>query len=117
AGTSGRYDRGGTPVSIVAAPDISAPAIEYSLFYPILIIFGAAFIGVLVEAFAPRRTKYAAQVVIALLAMAAALVGTILVARDLKEVDGDVAARGQVVADGAMAIDGPTIFIWCLILI
>ncbi|MGH3358660.1 MAG: NADH-quinone oxidoreductase subunit NuoN [Nocardioidaceae bacterium] len=104
-------------MNIVAAPDITAPTIEYSVIYPILIIFGAAFVGVLIEAFAPRASRYLAQVVVTLVGIAAGLGGTILVAADLDEASGDVTARGKVVAEGALAVDGPTVFIWGLILV
>ncbi|MBV9350654.1 MAG: hypothetical protein JOZ23_03840, partial [Mycobacterium sp.] len=43
-----------------------SPSVEYSLLSPMLIVFGAAVTGVLVEAFLPRRFRYAAQVTLAL---------------------------------------------------
>ena len=46
----------------------------------------------------------------------AALVGTILVARDLT-VLGDGAARGSVDVEGTIVVDGPTVFFWGIILI
>ena len=40
---------------VLAASTIAAPHIEYSQLAPMLVVFGAALAGVLVEAFAPRR--------------------------------------------------------------
>ena len=45
---------------------IGAPSIEYSQLAPMLVVFGAAVAGVLVEAFAPRSSRRAAQLVLTL---------------------------------------------------
>jgi len=58
----------------------NVPHIEYGTLSPLLIVLGVATIGVLVEAFLPRRMRYAAQFTLALLGIVAALVATILVA-------------------------------------
>ena len=94
----------------------SAPSVEYSQLYPLLIVLGVALLGVLVEAFAPRRYRYPAQVVLTLGGLAAALVGTALVAEQLPRVAGPSIARGQVAAQGAIAVDGPTLFLWGTVL-
>ncbi|MDN5853515.1 MAG: NADH-quinone oxidoreductase subunit N, partial [Actinomycetia bacterium] len=104
-------------MNVIAAPDISAPTIEYSVIYPILIVFGAAFVGVLIEAFAPRKVRYVAQLTVTLVGLVAALAGTIHVATGLDEAKGDLTARGTVAAEGALAIDGPSVFIWGLVLV
>jgi NADH-quinone oxidoreductase subunit N len=72
-------------------------------------------LGVVVEAFLPRQWRYLAQTVLALVGLGAALVGVVLVARDL-EVLGDGAARGLLAMEGTVAVDGPTVFLWGLIL-
>ena len=94
----------------------SAPSVEYSQLYPLLIVLGVALLGVLVEAFAPRRYRYPTQVVLTLGGLAAALVGTALVAEQLPRVAGPSIARGQVAAQGAVAVDGPTLFLWGTVL-
>ena len=43
---------------------ISAPSVSYHALAPILIVLGAALVGVLAEAFVPRAERYAAQLVI-----------------------------------------------------
>lgn len=93
-----------------------APNIEYSLLMPLLIVFGAATVGVLVEAFAPRRRRYVAQTVLAVLGLVAAMVATVIIGTNLPQ-RGDNNAYGQIAAGGAVAIDGPTLFIWGTILL
>ena len=58
--------------SLVAA-DFVAAKVSYGAIAPMLIIFGAALIGVLVEAFAPRTARFALQVGLSLVALVAAL--------------------------------------------
>jgi len=87
-------------------PAFSVPHLEYGLLSPMLIVFGAAILGVLVETFAPRRLRYPAQFGIALVGIVAAFVATVL-------------AAGHTVnaAEGAIAIDGVTLFLWAIILL
>jgi NADH-quinone oxidoreductase subunit N len=91
------------------------PSVEYFELWPLLVVFGVACLGVVVEAFAPRAARYTAQVVLALLGLVGALVGVVLVARDVKSYD-DGAARGVLAVGGTVAVDGPSLFIWGLIL-
>ncbi len=94
--------------------EFSEPTLGYAQMWPLLVVFGAALLGVVVEAFVPRASRYLLQVVIALSASVAALVGVVLVGLDLSS--GDV-VRGKSIAMGALAVDGPTIFIWGLLLV
>nr|BFE85649.1 hypothetical protein GCM10020093_082500 [Planobispora longispora] len=57
---------------------IEAPTIEYALLAPMLLIFGAAVVGVLVEAFAPRYLRKSIHVPLTLLALAGGFLLTIL---------------------------------------
>ena len=98
------------------AAEFSKPSIEYSLLSPLLIMFGVAAVGVLVEAFLPRRSRYSAQVVLSLVGIVGALVATILVASNLAP-KGDTAGRGSIAAEGAIAVDGPSVFLWGTILV
>lgn len=41
--------------------EFSKPGIGYAESWPMLLIFGVACAGVLIEAFAPRRVRYASQ--------------------------------------------------------
>ena len=67
----------------------------------------------LVEAFVARRSRYLVQVVLALVGIVGALVATVLVALHLTPHAG---GRGQLAVEGAIAVDGPTVFIWGTIL-
>ena len=88
---------------------IGAPSIEYSQLAPMLVVFGAAVAGVLVEAFAPRSSRRAAQLVLTLGSLLAAFILTIVVAATHSlYVAG---SPGHVAAQGAVAVDRPTLFI------
>jgi NADH-quinone oxidoreductase subunit N len=98
-------------------PPISAPEIEYALLAPLFIVSGAAVLGVIVEAFWPRKSRFAAQAIIAIVGIIAALVDTVWVFQDLEVVEGGGLARGKIAAEGALSIDGPGVFAWGILLI
>ena len=88
---------------------IGAPSIEYGQLAPMLVVFGAAVAGVLVEAFAPRSFRRAAHLVLTLGSLTAAFILTIVVAaRHSLYAAG---SPGHVAAQGAVAVDRPTLFI------
>jgi proton-translocating NADH-quinone oxidoreductase chain N len=99
----------------LAASTITPPSIEYSQLAPMLVVFGAALAGVLIEAFAPRPARRVMHLVVTLGALAAAFVWTIVIASD-KKIFGD-GAVGHVAAMGAVAVDRPTLFIQGTILV
>ncbi|MGB8650266.1 MAG: NADH-quinone oxidoreductase subunit NuoN [Mycobacteriales bacterium] len=82
--------------------DIQAPSIAYVPLLPILIVFGAATVGVLVEAFLPALHRRTAQVLVAVLGLACALGAVVSLAYD---------NTSRLVAEGAIAVDGPTLFV------
>ncbi|MFF5108397.1 NADH-quinone oxidoreductase subunit NuoN [Streptosporangium sp. NPDC000509] len=88
---------------------IKAPMIEYALLSPMLLVFGAAILGVLIEAFAPRYLRKSIHMPLTLLALLGAFLMTVLNA-----VNGlpDTPA-----AMGSIAVDGPSLFIWGIILV
>ena len=98
-------------VTVLAAPALPAalpaafqPAdVDYGAIAPMLIVIGGALIGVLIEAFAPRRTRHSAQVALALVTLVAALV--VLVTVSTQD-----AHRGGTLAQ-AVIIDGPSLFL------
>ncbi|HYH34791.1 MAG TPA: NADH-quinone oxidoreductase subunit NuoN, partial [Nocardioides sp.] len=92
------------------------PSIEYDQLWPLFVVFGVACVGILVEAFVPRARRYLTQTLLALVGLLAALVGTVLVGRDLAEL-GDGVARGNLAMEGTLALDGPTLFLWGVILL
>jgi NADH-quinone oxidoreductase subunit N len=87
-------------VTIEAADALQLPHINYAALAPMLILFGGAALGVLVEAFAPRGRRYPVQVVVGLLSLVAALVLVI------KE-----AGVRELTAGNAIAVDGPALFL------
>jgi NADH-quinone oxidoreductase subunit N len=89
-----------------AAGSFEIPTIEYSALAPILIVLGAAVVGVLIEAFVPQAMRRNAQLVVTFAALVGAFVAVVL-------------ARGtqQIVALGSVAIDGPTLFMQGSILV
>ncbi|GAA5145065.1 NADH-quinone oxidoreductase subunit NuoN [Nocardioides marinquilinus] len=96
--------------------DFVKPDIQYFELSPLFVVFGAAVIGVVVEAFLPRERRHVVQTAIAGVAVVVALVLTVLVGRDLAEV-GDGSARGILGAMGSIVVDGPSVYLWGLILV
>ena len=92
------------------------PTIEYFTLSPILIVLGVAVLGVLVEAFLPRGRRYVVQVVLALAGLVAAFV-TALIVFDRLNPGAGTPKRGKVAAMGALAVDGPALFCWMLVLV
>ena len=101
---------------MILAAEFQTPSVEYGLISPLLIVFGAACIGVLVEAFVPRPSRYRVQAILAPVAIVAALVATVWVAVDLKP-RGDGAGFGSIAVEGAIAVDGPAVFLWGTLLV
>ncbi|WP_040690422.1 NADH-quinone oxidoreductase subunit NuoN [Nocardia vinacea] len=93
-------------MSSLLAASMPAPSIEYAKLSPMLIVFGVAVVGVLVEAFAPRRHRYAIQVPLGLAGLVAALVAVLR-----------LFGTEATVVVGAVAIDGVTLFLQGTILV
>ncbi len=85
---------------------IPAPHIEYAQLSPVLIVLGAAVAGILVEAFVPRRYRYWSQLAIGLVGLAAAFAAVVALAAD-----GYAQGRAHTAAMGAVAVDGPALFL------
>jgi NADH-quinone oxidoreductase subunit N len=79
---------------------IEAPELSLAALAPLLFVFGAACVGVLVEAFWPRDTRHPVQVTVALVGTLGALVCTLL-----------LAGRREITAGGALAVDGAGLFL------
>lgn len=71
---------------IAAATGFSQTKIEYAAVVPMLVIFGVAMLGVVIEAFVPRRSRYVVQVAVTLLGLLAAFLTLIFSARDHKAI-------------------------------
>ncbi|MBN6544059.1 NADH-quinone oxidoreductase subunit NuoN, partial [Actinacidiphila bryophytorum] len=94
------------------ADKFPTPHIEYAQLSPVLIVLGAAALGVLVEAFLPRRSRYTAQVALAALGLAAAFAAIVALADK-----GYGTTKAHIAAMGAVAVDGPALFLQGTILL
>ena len=81
----------------------TAPEVPWGLLLPVLLVLGAASIGVLVEAFVPQRLRRPVQLVLALLALAGALIAVAALWDDV------VGVGGREILGGAMLLDGPAL--------
>ncbi len=86
--------------------EFTPPEINYYAIAPILIMFGAAIVSVLVEAFVPRRGRRPTQLVLVIGSIVAALAVTI-----------DLRGTRLVTGAGAVAVDGPTLLLWAALLV
>ncbi len=94
---------------------INAPNIEYSQLAPMLVVFGAAVVGVLVEAFVPRELRRASHLVLTFGSLLAAFVWTCVIAASATLFA--KGSAGHAAAMGAVAVDRPTLFIQGTILV
>jgi NADH-quinone oxidoreductase subunit N len=78
-----------------------AAQVDYKAIMPMLVVFGGALIGVLIEAFAPRAYRYIAQLAVALLALVASLVVLVTMSVD----------NQGITLERAVVIDGPALFL------
>ncbi len=112
--------------AMVAA--FEAPVLDYAALSPLLLVFGAALVAVLVEAFAPRRSRFPAQVGVALVGLISALVAVGWLAVNGRQVQtagspvpGSPLVAGSPVPGsplvaGSIVVDGPTLFLQATIL-
>ncbi|GAB2710199.1 NADH-quinone oxidoreductase subunit NuoN [Kitasatospora kifunensis] len=96
----------------VNTPSIPAPHIEYGQLSPMLVVFGGAVAGILVEAFVPRRYRYATQVTLALAGLAGAFIAVLVLASQ-----GYGTTKSGLLAMGSVALDGPALFLQGVILL
>jgi NADH-quinone oxidoreductase subunit N len=87
-------------ITTLAASTVTAPSISYKGLSPILIVLGAACVGVLIEALLPRAARWAAQLVVSVGGLGAALLAVVL-----------LAGRNTTTAAGAIAVDGAGLFL------
>jgi len=77
-----------------------AVKVDYAAVAPMLVVVGAALVGVLVEAFAPRLQRHAIQVALTLTALVVAFAVLVLLSVD----------NQGVTVGGSIVIDGPALF-------
>ncbi len=93
-------------MSVLADGSFTVPPLNYVALAPMLILFSGALIGVLVEAFLPRRWRPIVQFLVALAALIAALVMVIVKGVKVTGVHHPV-----VTASTAVSVDGPGLFL------
>ena len=94
------------PAVLLAADGVTTPSIHYSGLLPVLIVLAVACLGVLVEAFVGQESRWAVQTALAVLGLGGALVATVV-----------AAGTSELTAAGAIAIDGPALFLWGTLLV
>jgi NADH-quinone oxidoreductase subunit N len=80
--------------------DIASPSIDYKALSPFIVVFGVALAGVLVEAFVPKQFRRNVQIFLALGGLAGAFAAVVA-----------LHTRRSIVAAGAVAVDGPALFL------
>jgi NADH-quinone oxidoreductase subunit N len=95
-------------MTALVASGFRSPHLEYGLLWPIFVVFGVACVGIVVEAFAPRERRYAAQVALTLVGLVVALVRVVIIGVDVTP---------RTVAEGALVVDGPGVLLWGVILV
>jgi NADH-quinone oxidoreductase subunit N len=88
------------PLILAAPVKIKTPSLQYGALSPMLIVFGIALAGVLVEALLPNKYRRTVQPILAIVGFAVALVAVIL-----------LHSKRELLAAGAVALDGPALFL------
>lgn len=81
----------------------TVPDIAWAQLTPVLLVLGAAVVGVLVEALVPRRARRVVQLTLTLAALAAAVVAVAALWPDVAD------TGGTDVLGGSLLVDGPTL--------
>lgn len=94
------------------------PTIEWAALTPLLIIFGAAVVGVLFEAFLPRKSRRSVQITLALVALAAATVAVVW-RWTVLTVDGAIPVISTQVGNNVSVVveDGPALVAQAVLLV
>src|SRR5688572_16352159 len=80
--------------------DILSPELAYGPIAPLLIVFGTALVGVLVEAFVSARRRRLVQIVVSVVGLLATFVSVVL-----------LAGTHELVFADAIAVDGVALFL------
>jgi NADH-quinone oxidoreductase subunit N len=97
--------------ALPSALEFQAPSVDYRAVAPMLIVFGAALLGVLVEAFAPRAARFSLQLGVAVVATLGGLVAVVVQAITGKPVETAGVARSGGAVLGSVVIDKPALFL------
>lgn len=86
----------------------TVPDIAWAQLTPVLIVLGAAVVGVLVEALVPRRVRRVVQLALTLVALAGAVVAVAALWNGVAD------SGGTDVLGGSLLVDGPTLVLWAI---
>ncbi|MEO8328499.1 MAG: NADH-quinone oxidoreductase subunit NuoN [Candidatus Nanopelagicales bacterium] len=92
----------------LAIDSFATPSFEYRLLAPVLIVLGAALVGVLVEAFAPRGSRRWLQLLVSFGSLTASFLVLIFITNAEPE---------SVTAQGTVMMDGPAVFLQGTVLV
>ncbi|HCT80338.1 MAG TPA: NADH-quinone oxidoreductase subunit NuoN [Micromonosporaceae bacterium] len=84
--------------------DLKLPDLDYQALMPMLVLFGAACVGVLIEAFVPRSVRNVVQLVLSIVAIGVAIFFVV-------QRSGDVTAANALTAGGAIMVDKAGLFL------
>jgi NADH-quinone oxidoreductase subunit N len=87
---------------VVLAAEINLPQLDYAAMSPMLILFAAACVGVLVEAYVPRDLRHPTQFVLSIGALIGSVAAIVRMAGS---------ERRNLTAGTALAVDGPALFL------
>ncbi|MDR2974517.1 MAG: NADH-quinone oxidoreductase subunit NuoN [Propionibacteriaceae bacterium] len=94
--------------------EFTAPQVDYVRLLPFLIVLGVACLGILVEAFVPRKARFVTQTALAILGLAAGLGATIWQWGDGGRGLADPASITGGVT-GTVLVDGPVQCFWAIL--
>jgi NADH-quinone oxidoreductase subunit N len=102
--------------AVLPTAGFTAATVNYGAILPLLVVFGFALIGVLVEAFVPRASRYSTQVAVTLIGLVGAFLAVVLVAvNNQTSTAGILGTSGAV--KGSVVIDGPALFLQGAVLV
>ncbi|MPZ00867.1 MAG: NADH-quinone oxidoreductase subunit NuoN [Actinophytocola sp.] len=90
---------------------LPVPAIDFTAVLPILIVLGAASIGVLLEAFLPKHQRWSSQIALSLAGIVGAGIALAAYIGDAPE-QGITTFTAEGATSGALAVDTPALFLW-----
>ena len=99
------------------ADPIAAPEIDYFPLLPLLVVGGFAILGLLIEAVMSPRRRFAVQAIVTAVGLVAGLAVTVWVHLEAPVIDGTVVARGGIEGVGSVAVDGPALVTWGMLLL
>ena len=93
---------------LMPALEMAAPTLEWRALAPLLLVFAAACLGILLEALLPRHLRFVAQITL--------VIATVVVSLTYLTINWRGGHIGRL-AMGSLMLDGPTYFAWAALLV